>query len=109
MTQHSYSLTALTVEREEMRKDLKAFNKAYEVLRQRLLESNETEIPRRPLLHEWSGSRAVVGSLEISIHAIERTIAELGVLIQQIEQGTIPNLDKPGRPILGVVDGKKPS
>ena len=101
----SYHLSTLEREQEEMKKDLKAFAQAYDILRQRLLESNESEIPRRPLLHEWSGSRAVVGSLELSIHAIERTLGELDIIIRGIRSGEIENLDKPGRPSLGVVDG----
>lgn len=91
----SRSLTALRLELEELRKDRAAFAKAYDILCSRLLESNE--IPgRRPLLHEWSGSRACVGSLEMSIHAIERTIEEHLKIIESIESGEMKNSDNEG-------------
>lgn len=103
----AYSLSTLKLEREELQKDLHAFKKAYDAICGRMLESNETERPRRPLLHEWSGSRAVVGSLELAIHAIERTLQGTSEIIEGIENGDIENADKPGHPGLGVVDGGK--
>jgi hypothetical protein len=104
---NSYSLSALKLEREELQKDLRAFKTAYDAVCGRMLESNDLERPRRPLLHEWSGSRAVVGSLELSIHAIERTLQGTSEIIYAIENGEIDNSDKPGHPGLGVVDGGK--
>lgn len=105
MNNEGLSLSALVTEREELRKDLEAFHKAYDIICARLLESNETPRQRRPLLHEWSGSRASCGSLELAIHAVERTIAETDMLILKIEDGEIPNIDPPERPRLGVVNG----
>jgi hypothetical protein len=102
-----YSLSTLTRERAELRKDLVAFTRSYDILRARLHESSEAEIPRRPLLHEWSGSRSVCGSLEMSIHAIERAIEEMDQFISKINEGEIPNTDPPGHPGLGVIDGGK--
>lgn len=96
------SLSSLRREQEELRKDYVAFSKAYDTIRHRIIDSTEST-PRTPMLHEWSGSRAVIGSLELSIHSIERTIVEYGELIKSIEAGEIPNLDK--RPALGVLDG----
>lgn len=107
MNDAGYSLTTLVRERTELRKDLEAFSQAFEILRRRILESNELEIPRRPVLHEWSGSRAVIGSLEMSIHAIERTIEGMNEIIRKIHNGEIKNTDPPGHPGLGVVDGGK--
>ena len=106
MYEDGVSLRFLSAEIGEMRKDYIAFSRAYDILKNRLLESNETAT-RSPLLHEWSGSRAVAGSLELSIHAIERTIQELDFIIQKVKSGEIPNTDKPERPTLGVVDGGK--
>ena len=100
-----YSLSFLVREKEEIQKDLVAFKRSYDILCQRLREANEVNIPRRPLLHEWSGSRAVVGSLEMSIHAMERTLEEMSELIRRIDNGELPNADPPGHPGLGVVDG----
>lgn len=107
MSGSGYSRTTLLREREELRKDLIAFTHAYDTLRARLIESNELKIPRRPLLHEWSGSRAVVGSLEMSIHAIERTLEETLEFLRRIDAGELPDTDPPGHPGLGVIDGGK--
>ena len=97
-----YSLSALRTEREEMRKDHVAFMRAYDILRQRILESTEIRPPRTPELHTWSGTRAVCGSLEMSIHSIERTIAEFDELIRRVESGEWKNTDPP-RPSLSLV------
>lgn len=94
MSSDSLSLTSLCREREELRKDLIAWTRAYDTLCTRVRESAEAE-PRTPPLHQWSGSRAVLGSLELSMHAIERTIDEYGSLINKIESGEIPNSDTP--------------
>ena len=102
-----YSLSMLVRERAELQRDLVAFQRAYDILRARLHESGESEIPRRPLLHEWSGSRSVCGSLEMSIHAIERTLVEMADLIRRINDGDVQNIDPPGHPGLGVIDGGK--
>lgn len=91
------SLRALRVERDEMQKDWLTFVGAYDLLRKRILASNEMDPPRHPLLHRWSGTAAVVGSLELSIHAIERTIAEYDELIRKVEAGEITNADPPER------------
>ncbi len=107
MSEESYSRSTLVREKDELRKDLIAFSHAYETLRRRVLDSNELEIPRRPLLHEWSGTRAVIGSLEMAIHAIERTLAGTAEILRQIDRGEIHNTDPSGHPGLGIVDGGK--
>jgi hypothetical protein len=45
-------------------------------------------------LVDWSGTAAVTGSLELSIHAIENVVAELKDLLKRIDAGAIPNLDE---------------
>lgn len=90
-----YSLSWLKREFEELRRDRHAFASALDILQRRIVESNETEIPRRPILHEWSGARASVGSLEMSLHAIERTLEEMGQLILAIENGEMLDTDLP--------------
>jgi hypothetical protein len=45
-------------------------------------------------LVNWSGTAAVMGSLEMSIHAIERTLEELRDILLRIDRGAIPNLDE---------------
>ncbi len=107
MSDDGYSRSTLVREKEELHRDLVSFSQAYEILRKRVLDSNELEIPRRPLLHEWSGTRAVIGSLEMAIHAIERTLTGTAEIIRQIDRGEIRNTDPPGHPGLGVVDGGK--
>lgn len=89
------SLSWLKREREELRRDRYAFASALDILTKRLTESNELEIPRRPLLHEWSGSRAVVGSLELALHAVERTLNEMDDMIHSIEEGKVVDADVP--------------
>lgn len=103
MNEEEYSLSALESEITELRKDYIAFNVAYDTLRARILESSETSPPRRPELHVWSGTRAVMGSLEMSIHAIERTILEYDKLIFRVRNGEVRNTDPPARPILSLV------
>lgn len=102
MSDTALSRSELVRELEELRKDYIAFSSAQDLIRQRILESTELRPPRTPMLHEWSGSRAVCGSLEMTIHAVERTILEYHTLIQKIDSGEIRNTD---RPSLGVVDG----
>lgn len=91
----AYSLSWLQREREELRRDRAAYATSLDILTRRVLESNETDIPRRPLLHEWSGTRACIGSLEMALHAVERTLNEVTNLISAIENGEAPNLDAP--------------
>jgi hypothetical protein len=90
-----YSLSWLMREREELQRDRYAFASALDTLKKRILESNETDIPRRPLLHEWSGTRAAVGSLEMALHATERALEETNQLILAIENGEELNSDVP--------------
>lgn len=45
-------------------------------------------------LVEWSGTSAVMGSLELSIHHIEHVVEELRDILQRIDDGVIPNLDE---------------
>ncbi len=90
-----FSLSWLRREHEELRRDRHAFAESLDILKRRILESNETEIPRTPLLHEWSGSRAAVGSLEMALHSIERALEEVDKLIYSIEHGDTVDLDAP--------------
>jgi hypothetical protein len=96
------SLSNLRREYEELRCDYLAFTQAYDIVCQRINQSTERIPTRSPLLHTWSGSRAVCGALELSIHAIERTMHGYDELIRKVEAGEIKNSD---RPTLVVVDG----
>lgn len=88
-----YSLSWLKRELDDLRRDRIAFASALDILTRRTMESIESDIPRRPLLHEWSGTRASIGSLEMALHAIERTIDEVSQIILGIENGELANID----------------
>lgn len=45
-------------------------------------------------LVNWSGTSAVMGSLEMAIHAMERVVEELKDILFRIDEGVIPNLDE---------------
>jgi hypothetical protein len=96
------SLTELRAEYTELKKDFIAFTTAYDTVCRRIRESTEIVRLRNPQLHVWSGSRAVCGSLELAVHAIERAMAGYMDLILKVETGEIRNSDKPS---LTVVDG----
>lgn len=103
MSETGFSLSALEQERVELRKDLMAFSVAYETLCRRVLASDEVSPPRQPVLRTWSGTRCVIGGLEMAIHSIERTIIELGEIINKVRNGELANLDAPARPVLSLV------
>ncbi len=89
----TWSLSFLRTELEELRKDRNAWVQALLILKTRIEDSNELTVPRRPLLHEWSGSRAVVGSLEVTLNQINHTIEEVKSLIYRIENGELKDSD----------------
>lgn len=89
------SLSELILERDELRMDYEAFMSAYDKIRMRIVECQDRTPPRVPLLHQWSGTSAVCGSLELSINAIKRTIEEYDGLIEQIQKREITNTDRP--------------
>lgn len=70
------SLQQLNASIEEMRLDLQAFMRAREIIRTRVVEVKDSQNPFTPLT-KWAGTDAVLGSLDLSIHAMERTISEL--------------------------------
>lgn len=45
-------------------------------------------------LVNWSGTSAVMGSLELSITRIEGVVGELQSILQRIDSGVIPNTDE---------------
>ena len=82
----------LVLELEEHKKDLRAFMRAYDVIHLRVVEVKDEA--RLLKLVEWSGTSAVMGALELSIHSIERVIEELKELIAKIDAGAILNTDE---------------
>jgi hypothetical protein len=87
------SRSAVESELKEHEKDLAAFNDAYSCIHKRVQEvKDESQMMK---LVNWSGTSAVMGSLEMSIHAIERTVSELRDILRRIDSGVIPDLDGP--------------
>jgi hypothetical protein len=68
----------LQVEIDETKKDLEAFSVAREHIRKRHLEVQDYPVQRLlPDITNWSGTDAVIGSLDLVVHALERTLTEL--------------------------------
>jgi hypothetical protein len=76
MTTGPFSLQELEAEIYEKKKDWRAFSEARAIIRQRLLEVRDSQSRLTPL-PEWSGTDAVLGSMDLAIHAMERTLLEL--------------------------------
>lgn len=75
--------------------DLTAFSEAREIIRRRVMEVKDSSCQLTPLPN-WSGTDAVLGSLDLAIHAMERTLDELRHLLQ---------VSPPERPVLQLVKG----
>jgi hypothetical protein len=85
------SRTQIIEELVEHKLDLVAFRAAYAKIHVRVQEVKDEQ--RLLALVNWSGTTAVMGALELSIHAMERVVIELESLLSQIDSGDIPNLD----------------
>ena len=82
----------VALELEEHQADLRAFQDAYGCVHRRVQEvKDESQLMK---LVDWSGTSAVMGSLELAIHAIERVVDELSRLLIGIDNGAIPNIDE---------------
>jgi hypothetical protein len=84
---------------DEKSKDLAAFLEAREIIRKRVLEVSDSESPLTPL-PRWSGTDAVLGSLDLSIHAMERTVGELHECLKRAHKA---------KPRFEVIDGGAPN
>lgn len=73
----------------ESKADLNAFYGARELMRRRYVEVRDDPWPEAllPRITEWTGYTAVSSSLELAIHAMERTIAELEQLLKATKTG----------------------
>jgi hypothetical protein len=91
-TREGLSRREVVTELKESRLDLQAFQDAYSAVHRRVQDVKDEG--RMLRLVEWSGTSAVMGSLELSIHAMERAIDELRDILQRIDRGVIPNLDE---------------
>ena len=97
------SLKKLREELEELRLDRAAFVSAYDTMKKRVQESANASRAQPPL-YKWSGTRAVMGSLEMAIQRIEQNISEYFEAIRLVESGRIENSDLV-RPTFGVIEG----
>lgn len=86
------SRSAVVEELVETKADLLAFRKAYDIIHCRV--QNVKDESRLMKLVDWSGTAAVMGSMDLSIHALERTSEELRDILRRIDRGVIPNLDE---------------
>lgn len=86
------SRSFVELELSEHTKDLVAFKGAYSQIRARVVEVQDEG--RLMKLVNWSGTSAVMGSLELTIHAIERTVEELRDLLKRLDAGAIFDSDK---------------
>jgi len=75
------NVSDLKAEIQEKTLDLEAFTRARELIRARVLEVKDSTSPLTPLPN-WSGTDAVLGSLDLAIHSMERTLAELAVMLE---------------------------
>jgi hypothetical protein len=71
----------LMEEIEEKALDLKAFCEARNLVRTRVVEVKDSKSTLTPLAN-WAGTDAVLGSLDLSIHAMERTLDELHAMLR---------------------------
>lgn len=78
----AWSRTELEAEISEKSEDLRAFSSARELIRRRVLEVQDSESRLTPL-PQWSGTDAVLGSLDLAIHSMERTLEELRELLKK--------------------------
>jgi hypothetical protein len=89
------TLREVEAEIAEKTADWKAFSDARELIRRRVLEVRDSQSRLTPL-PTWAGTDAVLGSLDLAIHAMERTILEL----EELRRGL-----RDAQPKLRVVDG----
>jgi hypothetical protein len=91
------SIIELQAEIDEKSRDLLAFLRAREIIRNRLFEVKDSQSKLTPLPY-WSGTDAVLGSLDLAIHSMERTITELKDLRDKLGSDTmVAGEDKYGK------------
>lgn len=82
----------IALELQEHQADLRAFQDAYSCIHKRVQEvKDEGQLMK---LVEWSGTSAVMGSLELAVHSMERVVDELKGLLKCLDDGVIYNTDE---------------
>ncbi len=79
----AFTRNELLAEIEEKSKDLEVFARARDDIRRRVTEVLDSQSQLTPL-PSWSGTDAVLGSLDLACHAMERTIEELKLILDSI-------------------------
>lgn len=103
MSERRLSLKQLMRQKEEIEKDLLAFKRSYDTIRNRLSEAQQvTDVPS---LLNWAGTSAVMGSLELSISSLEKELSDYTKAIYLVQNGEILNVDDdlPKPPVLKLV------
>jgi hypothetical protein len=67
--------------------DLQVFVEARKLIRERVMEVSDSNSRLTPLPY-WSGTDAVLGSLDLCIHSMERTIEELRGILSRLDEET---------------------
>lgn len=94
------TVAQISGEIEEKSKDLSSFMAARDIIRKRVMEVIDSDSRLTPLPN-WSGTDAVLGSLDLAIHSMERTLQELEALLGSVRKDP-PNLTL----ITGGIDGE---
>lgn len=96
------TLSELSTEIAVMTTDLQVFVAARDLIRKRVQDEIDFPVQGRllPTIAEWSGTSGVLGCLDLAVHALERTLAELQ---QQRKQ-----LGSPARGHLQLIHGEGP-
>jgi len=81
------SQTEVRAEIAEKSRDLEVFVEARRLIRQRVIEVSDSESSLTPLVR-WSGTDAVLGTLDLCIHSMERTIEELKGILSRLDSET---------------------
>ena len=77
-------LHALEMTKQEVARDLAVFRRAHDLVKDRALRSRDDERLPELRLEHWVGTQTVLGTLTMSIHAQERVLEELTIMIQQV-------------------------
>ena len=91
-TADGISRRLVELELSEHQKDLKVFQKAYDNIKARVVSVQDEG--RLMKLATWSGTTAVLGTLELVNHNIERVVGELKDILIRLDAGVISNLDE---------------
>lgn len=76
----------------EAQEDLIAFQRAHDAIHQRVQAVKDEG--RLLKLVSWSGTAAVMGALDLSIHSLEHVCEEMEDILARLNAGELPNIDE---------------